>query len=51
MCRRSGKGKHLITAARTSGYGMICCLKKLLAGTNKHYCMKTDNNAAESTQR
>jgi hypothetical protein len=44
------EGTNLITAARTSGHGVICCLKKLLAGTNKHYCMNTDN-VGDTTQR
>jgi hypothetical protein len=44
-------GTLLVTAVRTNGHDMVCCLKKLLAGTNKHYCMNTDNNSAETTQR
>jgi hypothetical protein len=30
------KRADLIIAARTSGSGVIQCLKKFLAGTNKH---------------
>jgi hypothetical protein len=37
MCGRIA-GTILITAARTSRHGGICCLKKILAETNKHYC-------------
>jgi hypothetical protein len=37
MCGRMG-GTHHITAARKSD---VCCLKKFLAGTNKHYCSNT----------
>ena len=41
LCGRR-RGRHLITAARTNGLGVICRLKKLHAGTNKHYGMHTD---------
>jgi len=42
---------HLTTAVRTNGHGVIFCLKKFPAGTNKHYSKTTDNNAAQTIQR
>jgi len=50
MCRRIGR-TILITAVRTSRNGGICYLKKILAETNKLYCMNTDNNVVEMMQR
>ena len=41
-------GTVCITAARTSRHGGICCLKKFLAETNKHYCMNTDSVIAQN---
>jgi hypothetical protein len=41
MCGRI-RGRQLITAARTNGLGVICCLKKLHAGTDKHHGMNKD---------
>jgi hypothetical protein len=40
-----------ITAVRTSGCGVICCLKKFLAGPSEHYCMNTNNNIAKTMER
>jgi len=30
------KGADIIIAARTSGHSVLSCLKKILAGINKH---------------
>ena len=37
------EGTRPITAARTSGCGVIFCWKRIVAGTNEHYHMNTDN--------
>jgi len=50
MCVRIG-GRN--TSLLEEQVGMLRCtlLKKFLAVANKQYCMNTDNNVAETTQR